>query len=304
MNDPFDTEAAEYPVRTFEEELEDLTDAEKAILDNFLKRAKYREGERVEFDEITLVREFLKGRREPGELEIFKNLATAKAPPMMHGYPGCDEVSLPQEHESLVMPMGEVMEQRVSKRDYTLEPVTLKELAALLRYSYGQRGTVIAYNTRGFPLRRAPSSGGLQAVEVYLAANRIEGIEKGLYYYHAERDSLVLLDRGYLRRRVVQCCSYQEWVGAAPLVLFVTCDLRKVSWKYGKRAYRMIHLDAGIVSENLHLVATGLGLGSCMVAGYIDDEIHHLLNIDGREEFIALLITFGHPVSSPARLES
>jgi SagB-type dehydrogenase family enzyme len=166
-------------------------------------------------------------------------------------------------------------------------------LSALLHYAYGVRKRSLAYNTKGFPSRMAPSSGGLQSIEVYFTVNAVEGLEKGLYHFNANRNTVELLDRGNMRRKVVRSCLYQDWLDAASIVLFLACDLNKLYWKYGRRSYRMTHIDLGIVAENLHLVATALRIRSCMVAGYIDDAVHHLLQIDGRMEFIGLLMAVG-----------
>lgn len=280
---------------SIEEKIANLDERERIIVDRLLSRGLFQGEERAEIDEISLVREYLKAHPDDPEPEAFRTLSTAKAPPVINDYPGCPQIPLADDELPLSCSLDEVLKQRSSRRDFSSLPLASAELATLLCRAYGVRSHIRAYNVRDFPMRTCPTSGGLQAVELYLVAHLVDGVEKGLYHFHPERLSLEQIDRGYMRRKVVQSCTFQEWIGSAPVVLFIVCDTRKLVWKYGRRAYRMVHIDAGIVAENLHLVATALGLSSCMVAGYVDDAINHLLGIDGREEFIALLLVVGHP---------
>ena len=63
--------------------------------------------------------------------------------------------------------------------------------------------------------------------------------------------------------------------------------------KYGERGYRFILLEVGFVSMNISLVCEALGLGSCMVGGYLDDELHRFLGIDGASEAVMNVMVIG-----------
>jgi len=53
-------------------------------------------------------------------------------------------------------------------------------------------------------------------------------------------------------------------------------------------------MDTGFVGQNIYLVATALNLGTCAVAGFLDDEINNILRIcDDNNEFVALIMTVG-----------
>jgi len=273
-------------------ELEGLNPAEQALLARVVKRAKYNGDERTEITDVSIVNEFLKVDQELDDFSSFQD-TNSKAPPVIKEYPHYEQVPLPTDHTPIKFSISEVISKRVSRRDFSGGPLTLAELSTLLHYSYGVRKRTLAYNIKDFPFRMAPSSGGLQTVEVYLTVNAVEGLKKGLYHYNANKNLMEMLDRGNMRRKVIQCCTYQDWLDAASIVLFLTCDLDKLYWKYGRRSYRMAHIDVGIVAENLHLVATGLRLRSCMIAGYVDEAVHNLLQIDGRMEFISLLMGVG-----------
>ena len=79
------------------------------------------------------------------------------------------------------------------------------------------------------------------------------------------------------------------------MIIFIAPDVSRLTWKYGtSKSYRLAHLETGVVCQNIHLVATALGLGSCMVFGFDDEQIDALLGLDGRREFTTLLIAIGN----------
>lgn len=274
--------------------LEDLDADEQELLAWLVQRVKRGpDGERAPISDVWLVHQFLKTDPDRDDMSVLQNINAYTAPPVLKEYPDCDRIDLPTDLLPLPFPLEEVLAKRATRRDFSKGPLSLQELATLLHRSYGIRARSLAYNVKGFPSRFVPSTGGLQSVEIYLAVNAVEGLEKGLYHYNAGRHGLEVLDRGNLRRKVVRSCLFQDWIDAASVVLFLTCDMRKVYWKYGRRGYRFVHVDAGIVGQTLHLAATALRLRSCMVAGYIDELVHHLLRIDGRNEFVAFLLAVG-----------
>ncbi len=276
-------------------ELADLDEREQALLARLLERAKRDSmtGARRELDELGLVHRFLEVDLEKDDLSVLQNITAYTAPPVIKQYPEAPRFELPRELLPLEHSLGEVLVKRASRRDFSKGPLSQAELASLLYCSYGIRSTALAYNVKGFPSRFVPSTGGLQAVEVYLTVNAVEGLEQRLYHYDTIHHALEQLDRGNFRRKVVQACIRQDWVDAASVVFFLTCDMRKLFWKYGRRGYRFVHVDVGILAQTLHLVANALRLRSCMVAGYSDQAVHQLLEIDGRQEFVGLLLTVG-----------
>jgi len=63
--------------------------------------------------------------------------------------------------------------------------------------------------------------------------------------------------------------------------------------KYGERGYRYIYMEAGHISQNLYLQAASLGLGSVVIGAFIDDDMHKLLQIDGRKEIVVSIQAVG-----------
>ena len=67
----------------------------------------------------------------------------------------------------------------------------------------------------------------------------------------------------------------------------------RMTWRYGERGYRDLHLDAGHVCQNLYLAAEAVGCGVCAIAAFDDDVMNDLLGIDGNDQFLIYLATAG-----------
>ena len=65
--------------------------------------------------------------------------------------------------------------------------------------------------------------------------------------------------------------------------------------RYGDRAYRYVHLDAGYLGERLNLAAVRQGLGASGIGGFFDDEVNGVLGLPEREA-VVYLTTLGVPM--------
>jgi SagB-type dehydrogenase family enzyme len=63
--------------------------------------------------------------------------------------------------------------------------------------------------------------------------------------------------------------------------------------KYRERAVRYIGMDLGHVCQNVQLAATALGLGSCPIGAFYDDELNKLVDVNGEEETVLYMVTVG-----------
>ncbi len=80
----------------------------------------------------------------------------------------------------------------------------------------------------------------------------------------------------------------------AAAVLFHTADLQRAVTKYGDRAYRYLHMDAGHLGQRLNLAAIRLGLGVSGIGGFFDDEVNEVLGIPA-DEAVLYITTLGRP---------
>ncbi len=184
--------------------------------------------------------------------------------------------------------LSTTIKNRKSHRDYKKESVTFEELGTILWHSYG-----IRENVTDFPFRNVPSAGALYPIEIYVYANNIKELKKGVYHFNIMDNGLECLTFGEFGDYLVNACLGQRFVTQAAAVIFFTAFFRRNMSKYGDRGVRYIFLDAGHIAQNMILCCEALGIGACSVGAFFDDEINRLLGIDGEEESIIYLLSIG-----------
>ena len=285
-------------------ELEDLEPQEQQVLSELLKRAKQDRSINGPMDELAVLVNGLKEYPTEDDWMFFLKLNEKIAPDLHKEFINVENIPLIKESPSITKSISEVINNRASIRDFQRSTLSFKKLSALLDQSCGVRGTISAYNRGDIPLRNFPTAGGLQCTELYLAVNEVEDIPQGLYHYNPMQSCLEQIEKGNFRWRVVNCCPTHEWMAEAGVVIFIAPDISRLIWKYGPQTcYRLVHLETGVVCQNLHLVATALGLGSCMVFGFNDGQTDTLLGLDGRREFTTLLFAVGNKLDREELLQ-
>jgi nitroreductase len=84
--------------------------------------------------------------------------------------------------------------------------------------------------------------------------------------------------------------AHQEWLMQAPVLIAVLINRAKSAARYGeKAAKRIVYLDGSACIENILLGAVSLGLASCYISGFREDELHALLGAPETHEVIAFL---------------
>ncbi|MEW2294550.1 SagB family peptide dehydrogenase [Streptomyces sp. NPDC006743] len=265
-------------------------DAVAALLRPAL-RERERTGDRAALDVVSMAHRALNA---PETMADKVSARAAPAPQVLPVRAGRAEVAFPGELPKLTHLLQDVLAARASRRDFAGRPLALEDVAGLLAHSYGVRGTTAAYNSPSFPTRYAPSAGGVQSTDIYVIVNDVTGVAPGAYLY-APQDggALRLLNRGDMRRLVVEACPDTEWMYSAGVVLVLAGSLSRGRWKYGDRSYCFAHLDAGFVGENLYLCAASLGLRICAVAGFDADRVGGVLGLDGKQDIPLLLMPVG-----------
>ena len=195
-------------------------------------------------------------------------------------YEGYLMVELPRSLEPLRLSLDRAITTRISVRDLTACPLTLRQVTTLLHCAYGasrDRKDV------AFPrsLRVVPSGGALYPLEIFFHTAHVEGLNAGLYHYNPAKHHLRLLCEGDRTQAISQAMIQSEIALGAALVIFITAVFERSVFKYGDRGYRFVLLEAGHVAQNINLVANALGLGAVNLGGYYDREIDDFLGLDG-----------------------
>ena len=204
-------------------------------------------------------------------------------------YSGASRIKLPEPLKVSGMDLFEAIRSRRSRRRYSRRPLSLRELSTLLYYSLGITGRA----WWGGPKRAYPSAGALQPLEGYLYADRVEGLEKGIYHYNPGEHSLEVLRKGDYSSKLQWIALDQDHVGNAAVILIITAVYKRTASKYSHRSYRYAHWDTGFAGQNIYLVTEALGLATTAVGAFYDEELCNLLELDCLEEFPMLLFPIG-----------
>jgi SagB-type dehydrogenase family enzyme len=215
------------------------------------------------------------------------------APPLEKPFPEDGRfISLPTLAEISLHPLElrSAIESRRSIRKYARDPLTLEELAYLLWCTQG----IIKRHEPYATFRNVPSAGGRHAFETYLQINRVSGLEPGLYRYLAFSHRLMPIEISPgMTDKVMEACLRQAMVRDSAVTFIWSCVIYRMAWRYSERAYRLVHLDAGHICQNLYLAAEQINCGACAIGAFDDELMTGLLGIDGIEEFVIYCATVG-----------
>ena len=177
---------------------------------------------------------------------------------------------------------------RRSERDTTQDPLSGDELSRILWAAQG-----VTARAGMYLLRTAPSAGALYPFETYLYVHRVEGLSQGIYHFNVAEFGLARLKEGDFNRIITAAALGQPVVRKAAVVIIWTAMMLRCMEKYRERAVRYIPMDLGHVCQNVQLAATALGLGSCPIGAFYDDEMNELIEVDGEEETVFYMVTVG-----------
>lgn len=189
--------------------------------------------------------------------------------------------------------IGELLKNRKSIRDYTNKELSFEDFSTLMANSFGMKDTFMgAYSLKEYPVKMTNSQGGLNYLDMYLFINNVEDVESGIYYYNFLKHQLIQLDYGNVRPIISKIHYQNEFTTYSNMLVMYIADLKRVSWKYLRRSYRFAHVDTGIAAANLQISSENLGLGTCMVAGYLEHEVEKYLQLTP-EEIPILSVSIG-----------
>ena len=101
------------------------------------------------------------------------------------------------------------------------------------------------------------------------------------------------------RRKLAKAALEQTFIEEAPVVIVVCADENRSSQGYGTRGKTLYCLqDTAAATQNIHLAAYALGLGTCWVGAFREDEAKKILNIPSGVRPVAI-IPVGYPAEKP-----
>lgn len=100
------------------------------------------------------------------------------------------------------------------------------------------------------------------------------------------------------KRRLAYAALDQMFIAEAPVVIVVCGNLERVS-PYGSRGRSLYHIqDVSAAVQNILLVATSFGLGTCWIGAFDESEVSRILKLPSHIRPLAL-IPVGYPAERP-----
>ncbi|MBI2658795.1 nitroreductase family protein [Candidatus Woesearchaeota archaeon] len=101
------------------------------------------------------------------------------------------------------------------------------------------------------------------------------------------------------RKAIAEACVQQYWMQDAPIHILVIGEPEKAERYYGTRGTRLYTIQgAAAAIENMLLTATSLGLGSCWVGAFDEEEIRRLCNLPEHVN-VQGIVTIGYADETP-----
>ena len=163
-------------------------------------------------------------------------------------------------------------------------PLPLDQLSALCAASAGYG------SAPGFVDPFLSSSAPL---DLYLYANEVSGLQRGIYLYHPANHSLELIRAGDFSRECLKYSGQQEFCGAANVVFMKVINWEDMAYPDGDRGYRYACLRAGLMGEGLYLQGSALNLAVCGVGYFEDGSIGKLLGLEPNQEACLYITAVG-----------
>ena len=124
--------------------------------------------------------------------------------------------------------------------------------------------------------RRAPSAGNIQPWE------------------------FIIVRKPEIKRKLAKAALGQSFIEQAPVVIVVCADEERSAHGYGVRGRTLYCIqDTAAAIQNIHLAAYALGLGTCWVGAFREDEAREVLKIPEGIRPVAI-IPVGYAAEAPS----
>lgn len=190
-------------------------------------------------------------------------------------YPRMEKIALPKARQ-VTMTLPQSLESRASYNEGTdASKLSLDDCGTLFGLALGKH--------EGSLRRNYPSGGALYPIETYLVTQALEESGPAVFHYNPNIHALEKL------WEMPRDLPLKDLVKQPPDLLFsslivFTAVWKRSSAKYGDFTYTPALLEAGHMSENILLVSTALGLKTRPMAGFDDDLLISLLDLDPEDE--------------------
>lgn len=187
-------------------------------------------------------------------------------------------------------PLDKIIKRRESAGSFTGEKMQFDDFFSLMQNAAGitYKGSSVNESKRAYP-----SGGARYPLELYAIALKITDLDPGLYHYNVKENLIELMYAKKLNSEIQEIFCQLPWIEKASAIFFITGIPKRSTIKYGDRGHRFMYIETGLLAQNLLLLATELGYGTCLIGGFVEDEVIKLLDIMLQEEYPLLSVVLG-----------
>ena len=114
-------------------------------------------------------------------------------------------------------------------------------------------------------------------------------LEPGVYRYVPEDHTLVLEISGDIREKLSKAALSQPMIKNAPVSIVISAVYARITSRYGNRGLRYTHMEAGHAAQNVYLLGVELGIGTCAIGAFKDEEVRSVLKLPTNQEPLYIL---------------
>ncbi|MGE0825787.1 MAG: SagB/ThcOx family dehydrogenase [Candidatus Binatia bacterium] len=246
----------------------------------------YHDGTKHSYESIRRNRHSLDWSNQPLPFKIYSSL---------------EPIALPHDIPPVQMPTLEA----IAVPNINAHGECLPDLATLASILFLSAGIT---KKRTYPggeiyFRAAANTGALYHIDLYLVCGELPGLRAGVYHFGPHDFSLRCLREGEYRGVLVRASGDEPQMKNAPVTIICTSTFWRNAWKYQARTYRHCFWDAGTLLANYLASSVACDLPTKVVAGFLDDEVNRLLDLDTEREVALALLPLGHvEQAAPAQI--
>ncbi len=198
-----------------------------------------------------------------------------------------DVVDLPQPVYTGRMAVAYALKVRRTVRSFAPKPLGLKQLGQILWAGYGVTANPF--------FKTVPSAGATYPLDLYVVAGQggVKDLAAGVYLYRPARHDLKRVKTGDFRADVARRAWFQSWMAAAPVLIVITGEYGRTTWKYTVRGRMYVHVEAGCAAQSIFLMVQDLGLAAGIVGAIRVSAIRDRLGLpDNHEPLLVMPVGF------------
>lgn len=233
---------------------------------------------------------------EQEQNRLLSSIVAAGVPDLWKTYPGAHRIPLPAGRDrSELPPVETILLRRRSNRPWRREAVALTDVATILHLASEELVEIRRKVERVLP--EQPSAllhSAFTALEIYVVAHAVEGLEPGLYHYAPDQGALELVRPGALRDEMQRMCVGQQRAGSGGVSFIVTGVWERYMYRYRyPHAYRTLLVNSAELAQKIILLATAVELNTFLTPAFDDAYADEFLGIDPLEEAAIEVVTVG-----------